>query len=296
MLELVRTEGDRWAMQMGGDAYNVAVYLARGGVDTAFLTALGTDSFSEAMRAQWAAEGLDLSLVATVPDRVPGLYAIETDAAGERSFTYWRDRSAARALFQAAEAQTLCARAAQADLLYLSGITLSLFDYAGQQALRALAAAMRARGGRVAFDSNYRARGWLSSDAARVAIRNFAPHVDIALPTFADEAALFGDPSPDACATRWLEWGAELVIVKDGRDGALFATSEERRMVPTTPDNHPRDTTGAGDSFNGAFLAALLRGADPAMAVAEGHRLAGAVIRHPGAIIPTAVMPGRVPA
>lgn len=297
MLELVRQGGTgaggmgQWAMQIGGDAFNVAVYLARGGVDTAFLTALGEDSFSRHMRGAWQAEGLDTSLVATVPDRVPGLYAIETDAAGERHFTYWRDRSAARALFDQPDIAALLGRAAQTKLLYLSGITLSLFDAGGRAELRALAAKVREQGGAVAFDSNYRARLWPSPEVARQAIEDFAPLVDIALPTLTDEQALFGDRDAGAAAARWRGRGAGTVAVKLGMDGALLATGDQQQVIGTPPQAQPHDTTGAGDSFNGAFLAAWLQGRSAAEAVMAGHRLAGAVIRHSGAIIPRSAMP-----
>lgn len=291
MLELIRRDDGLWAMQHGGDSFNVATYLARAGIDTAFLTALGTDQFSDNLRAAWQAESIDLSLVATIPDRVPGLYAIETDAAGERSFTYWRDRSAARALFAAADIKAFLASAASCDLLYLSGITLSLFDAEGRRRLADLASAVRDHGGRVAFDSNYRPRGWPSADDARAAITEFAPRVDIALPTLEDEAALFGDREAATCAQRWLAAGAEIVVVKQGPGGALLATPGDRLAIGTAPVERPRDTTGAGDSFNGAFLAALLRGASPYDAVVAGHQLAAAVITHPGAIIPLDAMP-----
>lgn len=291
MLELVRRDPGLWGMQHGGDSFNVATYLARLGIDTAFLTALGTDHFSDGLRAAWEGEGIDLSLVATIADRVPGLYAIETDAAGERSFTYWRDRSAARALFTAPGIDTLLAGAAACDLLYLSGITLSLFDAKGRARLADLASTVRANGGRIAFDSNYRPRGWPNADDARTAITAFAPLVDIALPTLEDEASLFGDHDAGGCAQRWLAAGTAIVVVKQGPDGALLATTGERSPIDTALIERPRDTTGAGDSFNGAFLAALLRGVSAYDAVAAGHRLAATVIAHPGAIIPRDAMP-----
>lgn len=90
MLELSRAPegGDR--LGVGGDTFNSAVYLARLGNNAAYLTALGTDPYRDELRDAWAAEGLDLALTLVDPDRLPGLYAIRTDAKGERSFSYWR--------------------------------------------------------------------------------------------------------------------------------------------------------------------------------------------------------------
>ena len=98
MLQLSRA-GDAWKLGYGGDTLNTAIHVARSGHDVAYLTAIGSDPLSADLKALWAAEGLDTSLVLTHPTRSTGLYAINTDASGERSFSYWRDTSAAREMF-----------------------------------------------------------------------------------------------------------------------------------------------------------------------------------------------------
>lgn len=293
MLELSQgfTGGESWRLRYGGDTLNAAVYLARLGENVAYLTALGTDRYSASMREGWAAEGIDTSLVLTHPERLPGLYLIETDECGERRFHYWRERSAARALFDCEGARAALDVASRAELIYLSGITLSLFDDAGRQRLLALCDAVRARGGQVAFDPNYRPLGWPSPESARAAISAIAPKVTIALPTFEDEALLHGDSSPETSIARWKAYGVPEIALKRGPDGAIVVRDGETNPVSTTPNAAPRDTTGAGDSFNGAYLAARRSGADPAAAAAVGNRLAAAVLSQPGAIIPKAVMP-----
>jgi 2-dehydro-3-deoxygluconokinase len=293
MIELARTTGGSdWRMGFAGDTANVAIYAARAGVDVAYLSALGSDPYSAELRTFLTGEGVDCGLVLTHPARVPGLYAIRTDAQGERSFTYWREQSAARELFALPDAPVALAEAGRARMLYLSGITLSLFDEAGRAEVAALVKTVRAGGGEVVFDGNYRPRGWADAAAARAAFAAIAPHVSIALPTFEDEMALFGDDGPQDSAARWHAAGARLAAVKMGDAGALLSVAGEPPRVIPCPERRPaRDTTGAGDSFNGAFLAALLMGADPAVAVLAGHRLAGEVVMHPGAIIPLEAMP-----
>lgn len=286
MLELSR-HGEDWRLGMGGDSFNTVVTLARAGLRAAYLTALGDDPFSGRLRTEWAAEQLDPSFVLTAAGRLPGLYAIQTDAAGERSFHYWRDSAAVRQLFRLPEVGDLLERAAGSPLLYLSGITLSLFDAADRQRLVDLAAAVRRNGGRVAFDPNYRPRGWPDGPAAaRAAIEALAPHVDIALPTFEDEAALYGDVDVNATIERWQRWGAAEVVVKQGADGCRLATATGQVDVPALPGIRPIDTTGAGDAFNGAYLAARLQGLDPTQAARRAHQLAALVIQHRGAILP----------
>ncbi|HEV2700724.1 MAG TPA: sugar kinase [Steroidobacteraceae bacterium] len=285
MLELTRDQ-DRWRLGFAGDTFNTALYLARLGVPTAYLTALGTDPFSEDMLAQWRADGLDTSLVLTHPARLPGLYAVRNDADGERHFYYWRQQSAVRALFGLPGIEAALARARAAPQLYLSGITLSLFDAQGRAQLNETAAAVRAAQGEVIFDPNYRASGWSDAEEARAAIRALAPAVAIAMPTFSDEAALFGDASPSHTVVRWRDWGAAQVIVKLGAEGCLISCALGTRLVPAAAVATVIDTTAAGDAFNAGFLAARRAGQDPVQAAGAANRLAALVIQHRGAILP----------
>ncbi|AUX70820.1 hypothetical protein CHX26_04770 [Porphyrobacter sp. HT-58-2] len=293
MIELSRMSGSGdWRMGFAGDTANVAIYAARAGVDVAYLSAIGADPYSAELRDFLTREGVDCRLVLTHPTRVPGLYAIRTDDRGERSFTYWRDQSAARDFFALPDTPAALAEAERARMLYLSGITLSLFDEAGRAKVAALAEAVRASGGAVVFDGNYRPRGWDDAAAARAAFAAIAPHCSIVLPTFEDEVALFGDDDPQDSVERWHRAGAQVVVVKMGDAGAVLSQSgAPPRLIPCPERKAARDTTGAGDSFNAAFLAALLMGAAPEAAVRAGHRLAGEVVMHPGAIIPMEAMP-----
>lgn len=139
----------------GGDTFNTAVYLARLGQSTAYLTALGDDPFSTEARALLDADDLNHSASPTAPGRTMGLYAIRTAANGERSFTYWRDRAPARDLFGALFEPKVEAAILSARLVYLSGITLWLYDAPSLGRLFGLLAQARQAGAEVAFDGNY---------------------------------------------------------------------------------------------------------------------------------------------
>ncbi|NJS13731.1 MAG: sugar kinase [Sphingopyxis sp.] len=293
MIELSRPASDapQWNQAFAGDSYNVAVYLQRLASQVDYMTAVGRDPFSTTMMATWSAEGMGTALALRHPDRVPGLYAILLDGAGERSFQYWRDQSAARAFFDCPGAEAALTAASTARLLYLSGITLSLFTPAERARIAAFAATVRANGGDVAFDSNYRARGWTDVSTARGAIDDFARYVSIALPTLDDDCALYGAMNAEACAERWLHTGVREVAVKLGAAGAYIADRHGGEFMPAEEVAQVRDTTGAGDSFNAAYLAARLAGAPANAAARSGHRLASTVVQHPGAIVPLSAMP-----
>jgi 2-dehydro-3-deoxygluconokinase len=281
MIELSRDSNGVARVSFGGDTLNTAVYLARLGVATSYMTAIGVDAWSASLRADWVHEGLDTRCVTTHPSKAPGLYAISTDAAGERSFTYWREQSAARAFFETVGASKALVSAAQADLLYLSGITLALFTMDERAQILELCHTVRANGGRVAFDPNFRPQLWESKEAFQDAVRLIAPALSITLPSFDDEAAVWGDQSPEETAARWTSLGVAEVVVKNGIAGALTSSGVVCGPIVTAPV----DTTGAGDSFNAGYLGALLAGSSTAVAALAGANLAATVIQYPGAII-----------
>ncbi|MEO1152117.1 MAG: sugar kinase [Pseudomonadota bacterium] len=287
MIELANVSAITADIGVAGDSYNTAVYMRRAGVPVSYATGLGADSFSTRIINNLDAEEIDTNFIVTIDAKIPGLYAIETDQRGERSFHYWRSDSAARHFFKSGQANALLAKMATARLFYLSGITLSLFEAHEQSLIVELVKDIRARGGTVAFDTNYRPRGWASAQAARRAITALMPHVSLALPTFEDEALLFGVMSTEACAEQWLNAGAAEVVVKAGPSGAFVAeTSVSGEWVPPlSVIDRPVDTTGAGDSFNGAYLAARISGTPVKRSVILAHEQANKVLMTPGAII-----------
>lgn len=286
MLEMSRPDrrDDRWRLGFGGDTLNTAIHLARFGLPVAYVSALGSDPFSMALRGDWAAEGLNVDHVLIDPDHLPGLYAIRTDTQGERSFFYWRNDSAARRLFALPGIDAALAHAAGADLLYLSLISLAILSEEARARIYDLCTQVRQQGGRVAFDSNYRPALWDRPESARAVACQMAALCDIGLPTLSDERLLFGSEDPDSVADHWHGCGTAEVAVKLGASGCLLSTAGRRRLVPAIADIDPVDTSGAGDAFNGGYLAARMQGLDAAAAARLGHELAGWAIRHTGAL------------
>ncbi len=295
MIELAHSGPDSLRLGYGGDTLNTATYLMRygaaAGVSVDYVTALGDDPYSEEMLSRWRAEGIGTELVARIAGRLPGLYLIRTDAGGERSFYYFRGAAAAREMFHTPQAPKLLKALTRFEMLYLSGITLSILDPVSRRALVAALDEARANGARVVFDSNYRPRAWPSRKAAARVIGAFLERVDIALPSLEDHRGLFGDRDATACAARLRALGIGEVAVKDGAGPCLISSAESQAWVPAQAGVRPLDTSAAGDSFNAAYLAARLAGADPEAAARCGHGLAATVIRHQGAVIPLEAMP-----
>jgi 2-dehydro-3-deoxygluconokinase len=281
MLEL--SHDGEWKLGYGGDTLNTAIHLARMGHDVAYLTALGNDPFSADLRKRWAAEGLDTSLIQTHPTRNVGLYAITTDDDGERSFTYWRETSAARELFDLADNDIRQRAIAGCDLFYYSLISAAVMPVSGQIGLLMLADMVREDGGLVAFDGNYRPKLWESVASAEAIHDAAVRSADIGLPTLDDECELSGDRDAATVAAHWQDLGCAETVVKLGAEGCRLP---DGAVVTPLLQLEPVDTSGAGDAFNAGYLDARLRGLGPAEAALAGHELAGWTIMRPGAIPP----------
>jgi 2-dehydro-3-deoxygluconokinase len=289
LIELARGGDGRFALGYGGDTFNTAVYLARAGLDVGFASALGDDPYSDAVLAFAAAEGISLGLVLRIPGRLPGLSMIDQDAAGGRRRHDWHGSAPARNLFELPDWSRVAEGLLTAKLIYFSGITLSLYSSTGLGRFLAVIEMARQNGAKIAFDGNFRPRGWKGDlTRTRTVFMEALKRCDIAMPTYDDEAVLWGDPSPEATVERLQAFGIAEIVVKNGPNSALVAAAGSSEFIPVPEVVVPVDTLAAGDSFNAAYIAARLAGDGPHVAAAAAHRLAGQVIRHPGAIMPRA--------
>ena len=285
LIELAREADGRFRLGYAGDTFNVAVYLARGGIETAFVTALGEDPYSDAVVELATAEGIASDLMLRIRGRLPGLAVLETD--GARHSYEWRGEAPVRDLFELPHWGRLAEGLAQAKLVYFSGITLSLYSNVGLGRFLATLEAIRAKGVKIVFDGNFRPRGWRGDlSRARTVFIEALKRVDIALPTYDDEAVLWGDPSPEATVARLQAFGIAEIVVKNGPSSALLAAGGKTELIPVPEVVVPVDSTAAGDGFNAAYIAARLAGERPPQAAGAAHRLAGQVIRHRGALMP----------
>ena len=291
MIELSEAPGGLLSRRYGGDTLNTAVYLARLGVAVDYFTALGDDPWSEEMLSAWRAEGVGTDHVVRVPGRLPGLHIIKTDSNGQRTFYYWRDSSPARQLFELPQTHAIAAALTEYDLIYLSGVTLSLYGEGGRERLFEALDLARARGRRIAFDTNFRTRGWPDRALAKAAFRAAIGRAAIVLASTEDLELLFG---ADGSSELPIADTRVEVVLKLAQPAVTIWHAGKQQTILAEPVSEVVDTTAAGDSFAAAYLAARLGGADPVAAAASGHRLAGAVVRHRGAILPRSAMPAEM--
>ncbi|WP_282092701.1 PfkB family carbohydrate kinase [Epibacterium ulvae] len=272
----------------GGDTLNTAIYLARETTDqdiqVDYVTVLGEDAASEGVLDLMQREGISTEYVRRHPSRNMGIYALQNDANGERRFHYWRDRAAARLLFDQEDRLEALA-IASANLVYLSGVTLAIMSEEGRVRLFNTLKSKRSNNRKIAFDSNFRTSLWEDTETARRWVKAFWEITDIGLPTIEDEIALFDDVSHQVLIERLNRIGVKQGALKMGAAGPVPLSGASYETQYPAADV-VKDTTGAGDSFNGGFLAAYIKGDAESSCLSSAHEIAREVIGHKGAILP----------
>jgi 2-dehydro-3-deoxygluconokinase len=289
MIELKQAGGGLYSRGFGGDTLNTSVYLARLGVAVDYITALGDDPLSGEMIAGWVAEGVGTARVMRVEGKLPGIYLIGTDARGERRFFHWRETAAVRSLLDLPQTESLLQSLGDYDLIYLSAISIAIFRDEGRARLLAALRAARQRGTRIVFDTNFRVRLWPDLAMARAVYAQAFETADIVLASTEDLQSMFPGEDAEALLARI---PTDEVVLRLAEAASLVRIAGATHTLEAEPVAAPVvDTTAAGDSFAAAYIAARLAGVEPIDAARAGHRLAGIVVCHPGAIIPREAMP-----
>ncbi|USD67834.1 sugar kinase [Vibrio sp. SCSIO 43136] len=290
MIELNGEPFSSMQQTYGGDSLNTAVYLSRlagNSCSVHFASAMGEDALSREMILRWQSEGVKTDTVLIDSEHQPGLYLIQLDASGERTFLYWRNNSAARYLLRHPKYDELEAALLDKDCLYLSGISLAILPDADREILVELLQQASSQGIKIVFDSNYRPALWQDEVSARNAYRQILAVTDLALVTNDDEQALWGDSSDQETLVRLAASGVKAAVLKRGSEACLWRDFANDKACDVTPNKVAKvvDTTSAGDSFNAGFLAGFLNDLPAEECALLGHQTASRVIQHKGAII-----------
>ena len=291
MLEVQANGFGPCVLSYGGDTFNTAVYLRRCAsvkdIEVSYATGLGVDPLSLQLKQAWQDLGINLSAVETIEGKLPGMYLIETDDKGERSFHFWRETSAARAYFQAPET-ALEKAASHFDCIYFSGISLAILDEASRKRLFDMLQKVRATGCRVVFDNNFRPKLWPNRKLAQSVYLEAFAACHTAMITLDDHQAVFDCATLEEALLHAQSLAIPEVVIKRGATNTLVRQENTVKWISIATQHVQQviDTTAAGDSFAAAYLSRRLCGKSAEIAAAFGNALAARVIQHRGALIP----------
>jgi ribokinase len=250
-------------LHCGGSAANVAMALARLGIETLLVARVGADPWARTAIDSLAAAGVELSALQHDPRAMTGLMYVIVLPDGERTILAHRG---ANVLTNPKRLPMQALRAAR--VLHLSGYAL-LAEPQRSAMLLALKLARR-EGATVALDPG------MSGHAAVKLMGDLLPKTDILFPNLAEARRLTGRSVAEDCARALLDAGVGMVALKLGEAGCLVCCKDRCHRIPGFAIE-VRDTTGAGDGFDAGFIAGLLRGLDLVGAALLGNAM-GAVI------------------
>jgi 2-dehydro-3-deoxygluconokinase len=282
MIEFNQARADAPAAYLrgfGGDTSNMAIAAARLGAATGYATRIGGDPFGRMLLELWRAEGVDTAGVAIDGAAPTGVYFVTHGAQGHE-FSYLRAGSAA-ARMTPATLPLAVLRAAK--VLHVSAISQAISATACDAAFAAIDV-VRAAGGRVAFDPNLRLKLWPLPRARAVIVATMA-QCDWFLPSLDEARMLSGVDTPDAIIDWCHAQGAPVVALKCGADGVRVSAGG-RRTGFAAHSVASVDATGAGDCFDGAFVARVVSGDDPFAAARFANAAAALATTGFGAVAP----------
>ena len=264
---------------LGGDTSNCAISAARQGVKVAYLSAVGDDQFGKIAIDTWLTEGIDVSQVFVDPNSPTGIYFIDPAPEG-RNFTYYRAGSAASRMSSISSSQTILSRTA---ILHLSAITQAISIAPNEPSFEAIDI-VKKNGGRISYDTNLRLNLWGLEEARRV-INKTLTQADILLPSLDEAQILTGLDNKEDILNFYLQFEPEILALKCGSEGAIVIFEGRKEYIPALNVN-AIDTSGAGDTFAGAFLAQIIQGESPFEAARFAVVASGISVQGYGAMAP----------
>lgn len=292
MVELSKADAHLYKKGFAGDVHSVALYLKRAVTDQDtkcyLLSSCGADKLGDELVSTLNEQSISAELMLRHPSKTLGLYMVNTDANGERSFDYWRSTAAAKETLELLEAEgNEKLLDMKPDVFFFSGITLAILPEASRKKLWPLLKALGEQGCDVMFDPNYRPRLWSSADEARTNFEQAFALSTTLLPSLEDLEQLYNAEGFEHGASILEKFNASAkLVVKDGPNGILYKDQTESFHLNVKGVENVVDTTAAGDSFNGSYLAAGIQGKTPKEALGFAAKVAAEVIQHRGAVIP----------
>jgi 2-dehydro-3-deoxygluconokinase len=282
LMELSESAEGQYISGFGGDTSNFIIAASRQGAAAAYLTAVGADTFGTKFLKLWEKEKVNIDQVEVDQDHHTGLYFISYGDQGHE-FTYHRGDSAASHM---SEKMIKEENFTALRYLHVSGISQAISNSACDAIFKAVSVA-REQGVTVTYDPNLRLKLW-PLERAKAIIHSTLQYVDIFLPSLDDVTHLTELNDPDEIIDYYLGLGLKMVVLKLGKEGCIVATPEKRTHIPGFKVDSV-DATGAGDTFDGAFVTRLSKGAFPEDAAKYANAAAALSTQGFGAVNPIPV-------
>lgn len=286
MIEFSKGLEEEYHKSFAGDTFNTAYYLKQINkkVNIEYITGIGNDSISNDFLNYLKYHEINANYIERIKNKTLGLYLINTDN-GERSFSYWRDTSAAKKLFDTKNLFKFKRDFLTFDMIYFSAITLAILSKKGRKNLFKILKEAQNNGVKIAYDSNYREKLYKNKKESIKQHNKALKYCSIFLPSLEDEQKREKNINYKDIILRCLKHGEKEIIIKNGSKSIIYYHNKKVKKFSIKKVKNVVDTTAAGDSFNGAYLANRLAKRSVIDSIKIASRVAKKVILSRGAII-----------
>lgn len=243
------TPADHIIMTSGGDAMNEAIVLSRLRRRVRLVSRIGRDDAAAYIQNKCRMEGIDTQHIRQVEGLDTGINIVLVDRQGERRFLTNSNGS-----LRKLEREDITSASLEHAKIFCFA-SIFVFPRIDCVQLEQLFCAVRQAGLIVCAD--------MTSPKNGETVHDLAPalqYLDYFFANLEEMQQITGLLHPEQMADVLLRTGAKHIIIKLGADGCLIADHTICRRIPSCPDTHCVDTTGAGDNFVAGFLSALLDG------------------------------------
>lgn len=239
---------------LGGAEANFAVGVRRLGFDVGWISRIGDDPFGDFIIKNLKSEGVDTSRVKIDKNHPTGIYFKERRNSLITNAYYYRKGSAASFMTPDDLDENYIS---SAKILHITGITPALSNTCRATVYKAIEIA-KAYNIMISFDPNIRLKLW-KKDEYRKVLLDIARYANIILSGLEEGKLLFGIKEPEKVGKKFLDIGANIVVLKLGSEGAMIVTAD-RTIYQPSPKVIEVDSIGAGDGFDAGFIVGLLQG------------------------------------
>ena len=283
MIELSNMNDNFFRQSFAGDTANTAIYLSRLGAKSSYISSVGKDELSIKMLNFLKKENVQINNIFQNKNKTLGLYLIQNNKKGERTFFYWRSNPAAKTLFEDVNSKKLFDQISRHKAIYFSGITLSIYDQKSINKFYKILKLLKNNGTKICFDFNVRIKNWKSKKIAQQTLIKFSNIADILFMTKEDINNL-GLKNYKIIINN--NYKNKITVFRLGNGEIKVFNKGNLEKYKFYLLKKVKDTTACGDAFNACFLYNYFNSKNTSDCIKLAHSLGKIVANFKGAIIP----------
>ena len=283
MIEITNLDKSLYNFSIAGDTLNFSTYLNSSFFKVFYLTAIGTSDINKIVIEFLKNKKINIDLIEKFSTKEIGLYLIKNTKKGEKQFYYWRDNSAAKFFFNN-RISNFFKKNQNFDYIYLTGITLSLFEVKNIDKLIELIRYVKKNNSKIIFDFNIRIKRWSKQNLISY-LNKILPYIDILFASGEDLKYWKNKSNLKNFVSILKKFDIQHAIYRKNAQFNYSFYDNKKYTIKNKLIKKVVDTSGAGDGYNAAYLSNFLVYHDPLKALKIASKIGEKIVMKKGAIV-----------